>query len=111
MNRQILELSCAECRTEVDSFPTTMEFRGQEVYLFHPVLCVKCLENICERHATVCANCGETIPPYSQVGVLKGNNGENQFVHMTTSCLTVGSAFHGYWGKGKLHKIVEIEAC
>jgi len=30
---------------------------------------------------------------------------------MTTSCLTSGSAFHGYWGKGKLHKFVEIEAC
>ena len=88
-----------------------MEFQGQDIHLFHPVLCVNCLENTCEQHAAVCANCGEAIPPYSQVGVLKGNNRENQFVHMTTSCLTVGSAFHGYWGKGRLYNFVEIEAC
>jgi len=30
---------------------------------------------------------------------------------MTASCQTAGSAFHGYWGKGKLHNFVEIEAC
>ena len=111
MDQSILDLSCTECRVKVASFPTTMEFQGQEICLFHPVLCVNCLENICERHATVCVNCGEAIPPYSQVGVLKGNGGEYYFVHMTTSCLTVGSAFHGYWGKGKLHDFVEIEAC
>ena len=103
--------SCAECRKKVDSFPTTIKFRGQEIFLFHPVLCVNCLENICVLHATICANCGETIPPYSQVGVLKGNDRKNQCVHMITSCLTVGSAFHGYWGKGELHNFVEIEAC
>ena len=45
------------------------------------------------------------------VGVLKGNDGEKQFVHMTTSCLTVGSACHGYWGKGQLLDFLEIEAC
>ena len=111
MARRISALLCVECETEVESFPTTMEFRGQEIHLFHPTLCVSCLENICERHATVCANCGEVIPPYSQVGVLKGNGGQNQFVHMTTFCLTAGSAFHGYWGKGKLRNFVEIEAC
>ena len=103
--------SCTECRAKVESFPTTIEFRGQEICLFHPVLCVSCLKNICERYSTVCVNCGGVIPPYSQVGVLKGNCGENQFIHMTTSCLTVGSAFHGYWGKGKLHSFVEVEAC
>ncbi|HJO57564.1 MAG TPA: hypothetical protein QF772_05010 [Nitrospinaceae bacterium] len=111
MSHRISDSSCAECGSEVKSLPTTIEFRGQEIHLFHPALCVRCLENICERYSTLCANCGEAIPPYSQVGVLKGNGGENQFVHMTTSCLTVGSAFHGYWGKGKLHNFMEIEAC
>ena len=111
MGHRISNLSCSECEIGVESLPTTMEFQGQDIHLFHPVLCVNCLENTCEQYATVCANCGEAIPPYSQVGVLKGNNRENQFVHMTTSCLTVGSAFHGYWGKGKLHNFLEIEAC
>ena len=111
MVHRMSDLSCAECRTAVESLPTTMEFRKQEIHLFHPVLCVNCLVNICEQHATVCANCGEAIPPYSQVGVLKGNSGENLLIHMTTSCLTAGNAFYGYWGKGQLHSFVEIEAC
>ena len=111
MDHRISGSSCAECKIKVESFPTTLEFRGQEICLFHPVLCVSCLRNISEQHSTICANCGQNIPPYSQVGVLKGNDGENQFVHMTTSCLTSGSAFHGYWGKGILCDFVEIEAC
>ena len=111
MGHYTSDSSCAECKIKVESFPTTMEFRGQEVYVYHPILCVKCLKNICERHATICANCGEAIPPYSQVGILKGNNGSNHFIHMTSSCFTAGSAFHGYWGKGILHNFVEIEAC
>ena len=111
MAHSVSDSLCAECRTKVESFPTTIEFRGQEICLFYPVLCVNCLGSICELHATVCVNCGGAIPPYSQVGVLKGNDGENQLVHMTTSCLTVGSAFHGYWGKGELHNFVEIDAC
>lgn len=111
MDQRISDSLCSECKTKVESFPTTIKLQGQEIFLFDPVLCVNCLKNICERHATICVNCGKAIPPYSQVGVLKGNGGENQFVHMTTSCLTVGSAFHGYWGKGKLHSFLEIEAC
>ena len=111
MDHCLPDLSCAECKIEVGSLPTTIEFSGQEVCLFHPVLCADCLKNICARYAVVCVNCGEAIPPYSQVGVLKGNSGENQFIHMTTSCLTPGSAFHGYWGKGALCNFVEIEAC
>jgi len=108
---RLLDSLCVECRTTVVSFPTTIEFRGQEIWLYRPRLCVNCLESICEQYYTVCANCGEAIPPYSQVGVLKGNDGAKEFVHMTTSCLTVGGAFYGYWGKGKLHNFVEIEAC
>ena len=111
MDRFTLDLSCTECKIKVEPFPTTVEFQGQEVCLFRPVLCVNCLKNICVQYATICVNCGEAIPPYSQVGVLKGDGGENHFIHMTTSCLTVGNAFHGYWGKGKLHNFVEIEAC
>lgn len=111
MGYYLSDSSCTECGITVEGLPTTVEFRGQEIYLFYPITCIKCLKKICEEYATVCVNCDEAIPPYSQVGVLKKNNGENQFVHMTTSCLTVGSAFHGYWGKGKLHNFMEIEAC
>ena len=111
MDYRISNLSCAECKIKVEIFPTTMEFRGQEICLFEPILCVTCLEKICEAYGTVCVNCGEAIPPYSQVGVLKGNSGENLLIHMTTSCLTAGNAFYGYWGKGQLHSFVEIEAC
>ncbi|MCH8156853.1 MAG: hypothetical protein IID18_03720 [Nitrospinae bacterium] len=111
MNDRSSSSPCAECETAVESLPTSTDFNGQEIHLFHPVLCEPCLLNLCERYATTCVNCGEAIPPYSQVGVLKGDRGENLFVHMTTSCLTVGSAFHGYWGKGELHNFVEIEAC
>ena len=103
--------SCSECGIKVKTFPEILEFKGQEICLFFPVFCINCLENICKQYATVCVNCGDTIPPFSQVGVLKGNNGENQLIHMTTSCLTVGNAFYGYWGKGKLHNFLEIEAC
>jgi hypothetical protein len=42
---------------------------------------------------------------------LKGDNGRNLVIHMTTSCLTAGSAFHGFWGKGQLLDFMEIEAC
>jgi hypothetical protein len=111
MSQSEVNLSCTDCGENVESLPTFTIFQGQEVYLFHPVLCVDCLLKICEQHSTICVNCGEIILPYSQVGVLKGNGGESQFVHMTISCLTVGSAFHGYWGKGKLLNFVEIEAC
>ena len=111
MGRYGLGLSCSDCGVKVQTSPTVINFREQEIYLFHPVFCVGCLTKTCEQHSTICANCGEIILPYSQVGVLKGNNRKNHFVHMTTSCLTVGSAFHGYWGKGHLLNFVEIEAC
>jgi len=42
---------------------------------------------------------------------LLADNGERQFVHMTTRCTTVGSAFHGYWGRGQLGSFVQVEAC
>lgn len=102
---------CVECGTKVSQRPARVEFHGQEIYLLHPSVCNPCLLNTCEKYAVPCANCGDPIPPYSQVGVLKGNAGENHFVHMTAACCTVGSAFHGYWGKGKLSRYVEIEAC
>ena len=51
--------------------PTVTSFRGQETYLFHPIVCVGCLIKTCEQHSTVCANCGEIVLPYSQVGVLE----------------------------------------
>ncbi len=111
MRRYGASLSCSDCGAKVQASPTVINFREQEIYLFHPVICVGCLTKTCEQHSTICANCDEIILPYSQVGVLKGNNRKNHFVHMTTSCLTVGSAFHGYWGKGQLLKFVEIEAC
>ena len=111
VSRRGSDSSCSECRIKVETSPTITEFRGQEICVFHPVLCLNCLKNICEQYGTVCVNCGESIPPYSQVGVLKGNSGENLLIHMTTSCLTAGSAFYGYWGKGQLNSFVEIEAC
>ena len=100
-----------ECGGEVSSSPTTVEFHGREIHLFDPVVCATCLLALCETYSTACANCGEPIPPYSQVGVLKGDKGEKCLVHMTTACSTVGSAFHGFWGKGKLREFIEIEAC
>ena len=100
-----------DCGVCIGSLPTTTKFQGQDIYLFYPELCESCLRILCELHSTTCVNCDKSILPYSQIGVLKGNDGENQFIHMTTSCLTAGSAFHGYWGKGRLHNFVEIEAC
>jgi len=102
---------CSECQSPVAGRPTVIEFDGQEIFLFHPVVCAACLEGLCERYSTECANCGGRIPPYSQVGVLKDAGGNRQFVHMSTGCQTVGSAFHGYWGRGNLHNFIEIEAC
>ena len=103
--------NCSECGCEGMELPTTVEYQEQEIHLFNPVICAKCLLSHCEKFSVECANCGKMIPPYSQVGVLKGNSGEKSFVHMTTQCSTVGSAFHGYWGKGNLHNFVEVEAC
>ena len=102
---------CSECGCGVASLPTTVEYQEQEIHLFNPVVCGKCLLSLCEKYSVECGNCGKMIPSYSQVGVLKGDAGENSFVHMTTQCSTVGSAFHGYWGKGKLHNFIQVEAC
>ena len=102
---------CSECGIKVQNIPTTAQYRGQEIYLFDPAVCENCLPAFCERYSTTCANCGGTIPPFSQVGVLKGDGGQKQFIHMTPDCWTAGSAFHGYWGKGHLLNFVEIEAC
>ncbi len=102
---------CQECKTPVSVVPTVIEYKGEEIYLFDPVVCHLCLHKLCEHCSTQCANCGGCIPPFSQVGVLKANDGQKQLVHMTTSCTTVGSAFYGYWGKGQLHSFIQIEAC
>jgi len=111
MNRPEVALSCVDCGKNVETLPTFTSFRGQETYLFHPIVCVDCLVETCQQHSTACANCGEIILPYSQVGVLKDSHGRYLVVHMTTSCLTVGGAFHGFWGKGQLLNFKEIEAC
>lgn len=102
---------CSECGTEVIHRPTVVEFDGQEVHLFSPVCCAACLLFLCQQYAVECANCGGKIPPFSQVGVLKAGGGTSQYVHMTTACSTVGSAFHGYLGKGTLGNFVQVEAC
>ncbi|MDH5763551.1 MAG: hypothetical protein OEZ51_11240 [Nitrospinota bacterium] len=102
---------CSECGTGVARLPTVVEFDGQEVHVFDPVFCASCLLSLCERYSVDCANCGGKIPPYSQVGVLKTGTGTSQFVHMTTACSTVGSAFHGYLGKGSLGDFYQVEAC
>ena len=105
------EECCRECGKRVSVHPTIIEYHGQEIFLFAPVVCKECLLELCGQFSTPCVNCGGLIPPFSQVGILKGDDGEKQFVHMTTTCSTVGSAFHGYWGKGELRDFVEIEAC
>ena len=103
--------SCEECGTAVNSVPTFLEFKGQEIFVFNPVICGPCLENLCQHYSIVCANCGGIIPPYSNVGILKADNGENQYIHMTTQCNTPGNAFYGYWGKGTIRGFMQIEAC
>lgn len=103
--------ACSQCGIQVRTLPTSVEYAGQEVHLFHPVLCRSCLLKICETYSVECANCGGKIPPYTQVGVLKAGAGERQYVHMTTACATAGSAFHGYLGKGHLGDFVQVEAC
>ncbi len=102
---------CSECGKEVEQIPTAVEYADQDIYLFDPVICAPCLLKLCEKYSTECVNCGDLIPPFTQVGILKGDDGTMQFVHMNTRCSTVGSAFHGYWGKGKLHNFIQIEAC
>jgi hypothetical protein len=102
---------CSECGGGVFGRPTIVEYKGQEIFLFEPAVCEACLLKLCAEYSVPCANCGGVIPPFSQVGVLKGDGGQNQYVHMTTACLAAGGAFHGYWGKGKLRDFVQIEAC
>ena len=102
---------CRECGEKVASVPTFLEYKGQEVFLFDPVICKLCLVKLCESYSTECVNCGGTIPPYSHVGILKAGNGQNQYIHMTTQCNTAGNAFYGYWGKGTVREFVQIEAC
>lgn len=102
---------CQECGTPVNTVPTVIEYQGEEIYLFDPTICSPCLHELCKHHSTQCANCGGCIPPYSLVGVLKGDAGQLQVIHMTTNCTTSGSAFYGYWGKGQLRNFIQIEAC
>ena len=104
-------LTCKECGTKIKSIPTTLEYKGEEIFVFHPVICKPCLGKLCENYSTQCANCGGAIPPYSNVGILKAENGENQFIHMPTQCNTAGNAFYGYWGKGSIREFIQIEAC
>ena len=93
------------------TLPTIIEYQREEIFLFHPVVCEHCLYDLCELYSTQCANCGGCIPPYSNVGVLKGEKGQHQYIHMKTSCTTPGNAFYGYWGKGQLGEYIEVEAC
>ncbi|MEK9629712.1 MAG: hypothetical protein VW455_11920 [Nitrospinota bacterium] len=102
---------CVECGVSVSSSPTFLEYKGQEIFLFDPVICAPCLEKLCENYSTECVNCGGVIPPYSNVGILKAENGQKQYIHMTTQCNTPGNAFYGYWGKGTISEYVQIEAC
>ena len=111
MENKHISYNCSECGFSAGERPTTVEFFGQEIFLFDPIVCTTCLMELCEKYATSCSNCGGIIPPFSQVGILKGNCGERLIVHMTTTCNSVGSAFHGYLGKGKIRKFVQIEAC
>ena len=111
MKSERVLLECSKCNGPVNETPTAVEFSGQEVFLFDPVICKTCLLELCEKYYVPCANCGGVIPPFSQVGVLKGNCGESLFVHMTTTCSSAGSAFHGYLGKDDIRKFVQIEAC
>ena len=104
-------LTCKECGTKIKSIPTTLEYKGEEIFVFHPVICKPCLGKLCENYSTQCANCGGAIPPYSNVGILKAENGKNQFIHMTIQCNTAGNAFYGYWGKGSIREFIQIEAC
>ena len=106
-----MSLVCQECKTPVSTLPTVIEYQEEEIYLFDPLVCQSCLHKLCELYSTQCSNCGGCIPPFSQVGVLKGNSGQKQLIHMTTSCTTAGSAFYGYWGKGQLNGFIQIEAC
>ena len=59
---------CQECKAPVSKVPTVVEYQGEEIYLFNPIICKPCLHRLCELHSTQCANCGGCIPPYSQVG-------------------------------------------
>ena len=102
---------CSECGQAVPERPTTLEYEGQDVHVFHPILCRECLFAICERYSVECANCGGKIPPFTQVGILKADQGQQQFVHMNTACTTVGSAFHGYLGRGETGQFIQVEAC
>ena len=103
---------CVQCGGTAGQRPTITEYQAQEIYLFDPIVCEKCLLHLCEQYSAPCANCRGTILPFTQVGVLKGEGGTKQFVHMTTTCSTVGSAFHGYLGKGGvLRDFIQIEAC
>ena len=103
--------TCMECGRKVISVPTFLEYKGQEIFVFDPIICKPCLEKLCANYSTECVNCGGTIPPYSHVGILKAGNGQNQYIHMTTKCNTPGNAFYGYWGKGTIKEFIQIEAC
>ena len=102
---------CQDCGETVLSVPTILEYKGEEIFLFDPTVCGPCLEKLCETYSIECGNCGGTIPPYSNVGILKAGDGQNQYIHMTTQCNTPGNAFYGYWGKGTAREFVQIEAC
>ena len=111
MTLKAIEDCCVECGGTAGPRPTIVDYQEQEIFLFYPIICAQCLFRLCEQHSVTCANCGGIIPPFTQVGVLKGNSGTKQFVHMKTTCSTVGSAFHGYLGKGELREFIQIEAC
>ena len=96
---QSINLTCMECGKQVTSIPTFLEYKGQEIFVFDPVICKLCLEKLCENYSIECANCGGTIPPYSHVGILKAGNGQSQYIHMTTQCNTPGKCLLWLLGK------------
>ena len=51
-------LTCSECGRKVKSLPTILDYKGEEVFVFDPVVCKSCLEKLCENYSTECANCG-----------------------------------------------------
>jgi len=40
MDQSEVTLLCADCGKRVETLPAITSFQGQEVYLFHPVVCV-----------------------------------------------------------------------
>ena len=104
----LINRCCQECGTNVDRLPTLVEYKGQEIFLFDPVICKNCLRNLCDQFSVRCQNCGGSIPPSSPVGVLKAANGQREFVHINTTSPPVATDFSVYLVNGHPHPFIEI---